>query len=85
MSRYSRWVLLGAVTAGVGLWPVAGVLAAEGGDACAMLQKADVEVAFAPRKFDSGKPGYAVKGSRRRRRGLKLHVHISRRHGKRSW
>ena len=33
MSRYSRWVLLGAVTAGVGLWPVAGVLAAEGGDA----------------------------------------------------
>jgi len=63
MSRYSRWVLLGVVTAGVGLWPVAGALAAEGRDACAMLQKADVEAAFAPRKFDSGKPGYAVKGS----------------------
>jgi hypothetical protein len=28
-----------------------------------MLQKADVEAAFAPRKFDSGTPGYAVKSS----------------------
>lgn len=28
-----------------------------------MLQKADVEAAFAPRKFDSGQPGYAVKSS----------------------
>jgi len=28
-----------------------------------MLHKADVEAAFAPRKFDAGKAGYAVKSS----------------------
>lgn len=66
MNRYSLLVLLGMVTAGVGLWPFAGGLAAEGKDACAMLQKADVEAAFFPRKFDSGKPGYAVKSSETR-------------------
>lgn len=51
------------VTAGVVLWPVAGTLAAEDRDACAILRKTDVESAFYPRKFDSGRPGYAVKGS----------------------
>lgn len=66
MNQYSRWFLLGVVTAGVGLWPVAGVLAAEDRDACAMLQKADVEAAFSPRKFDPGKPGFAVKSSKTR-------------------
>jgi len=66
MNLYSRWLLLGVVTAGAGLWPVAGAWAAKDRDACAMLQKADVEAAFFPRKFDSGKPGYAVKSSETR-------------------
>lgn len=66
MNRYSRWVLLGVVAAGIVLCPVAGALAAEDRDACAMLQKADVEVAFAPRKFDSGKPGFAIKSTKTR-------------------
>ncbi len=66
MNRYSRWVLLGVVTAGIGLWPVAGALAAEDRDACAMLQQADVEAAFAPRKFGAGKPGFAVKSTKTR-------------------
>jgi len=66
MNRYSRWLVLGVVTAGVGLGPVAGARAAADRDACAMLQKADVEAAFYPRKFDSGKPGYAVKSSETR-------------------
>lgn len=66
MGRYSQWILLGVVTAGVGLWPVACTWAAVDRDACAVLQKADVEAAFAPRKFDSGYPGYAVKGSKTR-------------------
>jgi len=66
MNRYSQWILSGVVTAGVGLWPVAGALAAEVRDACAMLHKADVEAAFFPRKFDSGNPGYAVKSSETR-------------------
>lgn len=66
MNRYSRWVLSGLVTAGIGLWPVTAALAAEGKDACAMLHKADVEAAFSPWKFDSGKPGYVVKGSKMR-------------------
>jgi hypothetical protein len=66
MCRYSRWVLLGVVAAGVGLWPVAGALAAEDREACAMLQKADVEAAFAPRKFDSGKPGFAMAATKTR-------------------
>jgi hypothetical protein len=66
MNRFSLLVLLGVLTAGVGLWPVTGALAATDRDACAMLQKADVETAFFPRKFDSGKPGYAVKSSETR-------------------
>ena len=66
MNRYSRWVLLGMVTAGIGLWPITGALAAEDNDACAMLQKADVEAAFAPRKFDSGKPGFSMKSTKTR-------------------
>lgn len=64
MKRCSRWVLLLLVTAGGGLWPVAGTLAANEKDACALLQQADVEAAFTPRKFDSGKPGHAVKSSK---------------------
>ena len=63
MNQYNRWVLLGVVTAGIGLWPVACAAAAEDRDACAMLQKADVEAAFAPRVFDSGKAGFTVKSS----------------------
>jgi len=52
------------ITAGIGLWPAADVFAAEDRDACTMLQKADVEAAFSPRKFDSGKPGLTIKGSK---------------------
>lgn len=58
--------MLGVVTAGVVLWPVASALATEDRDACAMLRKADVEAAFFPRRFDSGEPGYAVKSSKTR-------------------
>jgi len=64
MNRYNRWVLLGVVTAGIGLWPVTGAWADEDKDACAMLRQADVEAAFAPRKFDSGKPGFAMKAGK---------------------
>ena len=63
MNRFNRCVLLSMVSVGIGLFPIAGAFAAEKGDACTMLHKADVEVAFAPRKFDSGKPGFAVKSS----------------------
>lgn len=66
MSGYRRWVLSGVLTAGAVLSPVAGAWAVVGRDACTMLQKADVEAAFFPRKFDSGKPGYAVKSSETR-------------------
>jgi hypothetical protein len=66
MNRYSRWILLGMVSAGVWLWTVAGAWAAEDRDACATMQKADVEAAFFPLKFDSGKPGYAVKSTKTR-------------------
>jgi len=65
MNRYRYWVLLGIFTAGVELWPLAGAWAAEDRDACAMLQKGDVEAAFSPRKLDSGKPGYAIKSTHR--------------------
>lgn len=66
MNRIGRWLMLGVITAGVGLGSVAGAWATDDRDACAMLQKADVEAAFAPRKFDSGKPGFAVKASKSR-------------------
>lgn len=66
MNRISRWVLLGVVTASIGLGSVSGAWAADDRDACAMLQKADVEAAFAPRKFDSGKAGFAMKASKSR-------------------
>jgi hypothetical protein len=59
----NRYILL-VVAAGVLFWPVSGALAASDGDACAMLQKVDVEAAFAPRTFDSGKPGFAMKASK---------------------
>jgi len=45
---------------GVGLWPVTEALGAPAPDACAVLQKADVEAAFAPRVFGSGKLGPVV-------------------------
>jgi len=63
MNRYRRWVLWGVVAAGVGQWPAAAALAAEEQNACAMLQKDDVEAAFAPRKFGPGKPGVTVKAT----------------------
>lgn len=64
MNEYSRWILWGGVTAALGLWPVAGTWAADDRDACAMLHKVDVEAAFAPRAFDAGTPGFALKGSK---------------------
>jgi len=66
MNRGNRWFLVGILAAGIGLWPVAGAFAADDRDACAMLHKVDVEAAFAPRKFDSGKPGFAMKASKSR-------------------
>ena len=66
MNRGNRWFLVGILAAGIGLWPVAGAFAADDRDACAMLHKVDVEAAFAPRKFDSGKPGFAMKTSKSR-------------------
>ena len=41
-----------------GLWPGSSALAAQDWDACAMLLKADVEAAFAPRVFSPGTPGH---------------------------
>ena len=60
MHQCIRWALVGWVGAGAGLWSAVGALAAEDWNACAMLQKADVDAALAPRKFDQGTPGRAV-------------------------
>lgn len=43
--------------------PAAAAYAADNRDACAILEKADVEAAFSPLKFDSGKPGIIVKSA----------------------
>ncbi|MFZ4478823.1 MAG: hypothetical protein ACOYNZ_02900 [Rhodoferax sp.] len=40
-----------------GLWPLSNAVAAQEWDACAMLSKADVDAAFAPRVFEPGARG----------------------------
>jgi len=45
------------ILVGAGTGPAAGVLAAPGWDACAMMRPADLDAAFAPRKFEAGTPG----------------------------
>jgi hypothetical protein len=53
VQRYGQTLCLAALLFGAGAWPA--VATAQGSwDACQMLQKADVEGAFAPRKFDNG-------------------------------
>jgi hypothetical protein len=64
MSRLGQWVLLGAITTVAGLLPGSAALADDTRDACSMLQTKAVEAAFAPRKFEPGKPGMAIKGSK---------------------
>jgi hypothetical protein len=49
-----RWVVVAMAAVGAGLWPGTRALAAADWNACAMLQQADVEAAFAPRKFGPG-------------------------------
>jgi hypothetical protein len=42
---------------GAGAWPAAVTQAAPGWDACAMIRPADLDTAFAPRRFEPGTPG----------------------------
>ena len=52
-----RWAQVCLVTLGAMSWPVARAAAAGGWDACALVKQADVEAAFAPRKFEAGELG----------------------------
>jgi hypothetical protein len=61
MLKFSRWLQIGILSAA--MWSAADVQADGDLDACKIMQKADVETAFAPRKFDAGSPGPVVKGS----------------------
>jgi hypothetical protein len=51
-----RRALVVLIATCAGLWPSSGALAAQEWDACAMLLKADVDAAFAPRVFESVSP-----------------------------
>lgn len=53
-----RLALTALIATCAGLWPISGALAAQDWDACAMLLKADVDAAFAPRVFEPGVPGH---------------------------
>lgn len=61
MSKYRLSLLLGFL--GMAWFFLADVHAADGLDPCKMMQKADVEAAFAPRKFDDGSLVQTIKGS----------------------
>jgi hypothetical protein len=61
MLKFSQWLQIGILSAG--MWATADVKADGDPDACKAMQKADVETAFAPRKFDAGSPGPVIKGS----------------------
>jgi hypothetical protein len=52
-----RWAALVTVTLGVGSWPGGEVLAEPAWNACDLVQKADLDAAFAPRVFGAGTPG----------------------------
>jgi hypothetical protein len=61
MSKYCLSLLLGFLGAG---WFFFGdAHAADGMDPCKMMQKTDVEAAFAPRKFDDGSLSQTTTGS----------------------
>ena len=59
MKRYKKWVMTGALVVAGALWN-ATAAAQDDWDACKMLRQADVETAFAPRKFDTGTLGKNV-------------------------
>lgn len=61
MPKCRSWFSTGMLAAA--LICAADIGAAEGPDACKLMQKADVEAAFAPRKFDGGTLSQPVKGS----------------------
>jgi hypothetical protein len=61
MSKYCLSLLLGFL--GAGWFFLGDAHAADGMDACKMMQKTDVEAAFAPRKFDAGSLSQTMKGS----------------------
>jgi hypothetical protein len=61
MSKYFLPLLLGFL--GAGLFFSGAAHAADGMDSCKMMQKTDVEAAFAPHKFDGGSLVQAMKGS----------------------
>jgi hypothetical protein len=61
MSKYCLSLLIGFL--GAGWFFLGDAHAADGMDACKMMQKADVEAAFASRKFDDGSLSQTMKGS----------------------
>jgi hypothetical protein len=61
MSKYRLSLLLGFL--GAAWFFLGDVHAADGSDPCKMMQKADVEAAFAPHKFDDGSLSQTMKGS----------------------
>lgn len=61
MLKFSQWLQIGFLSAG--MWAAADVKADGDLDACKIMQKADVETAFAPRKFDAGSLEPVTKGS----------------------
>lgn len=60
MSQNARWVLLGVIMSSTWLAMTSPAIGEEQWNACEMLRQADVEAAFAPRKFDSGTLGKSV-------------------------
>jgi hypothetical protein len=61
MSKFYLSLLLGFL--GAGWFFLGDAHAADGMDPCKMMQKTDVEAAFAPRKFDDGSLLQTLKGS----------------------
>lgn len=60
MNQRFHWILLGTALLTVGPLAHTRALAEDGIDACRLLRQADVEAAFAPRKFDAGTPKKAA-------------------------
>jgi hypothetical protein len=61
MSKYRLSLLLGFL--GAGWFFLGDAHAADGMDPCKMMQKTDVEAAFASHKFDDGSLSQTMKGS----------------------
>jgi hypothetical protein len=60
MNQNARWVLMGAIMSSTWLAMTAPAIAEEQWNACEMLRQGDVEIAFAPLKFDAGTLGKSV-------------------------